>query len=254
MSNELTAPDASIAIGQHIGEPGSVLELIARMAVDPRCDPDKLGKLLDLKERLDNKQAEIDFNKAFSEAKRRMPRITKDGVIDMGAKGKIAFARYEDLNAAIEPIEREFGFTRSFLSDPTEKGVLMIVKLAHAAGYSERSTMQLPPDPGPGRNALQALGSSHSYGKRYLTLNIWDIVCVGADDDAQSVGFIDERQANNIIDMLTGCETDKLKYPALESNFLTFMGAKSVGEILKVDYPKAVQALQSKLRANKEGR
>src|SRR5712671_2893952 len=125
---------------------------------------------MDLQERHETRQAEIAFNKAFGKMQPRLPRIRKDGTVSLGSgKGSYSFAEWEDIDFIIRPILDEYGFTLSFTSEPTDKGVLMVAYLSHELGHSRTSKMQLPPDAGPGRNALQAIGSAQSYGKRYLT-------------------------------------------------------------------------------------
>ena len=226
-------------------EPLSVMSVIARAAQDPRVDVAKMAALLELQERITAKEAEIAFNRAFAQASKRLPKVVKRGLID--PKGsKIPFAKYEDLDAALRPIEAEFGFTRSFCSQPTPTGVLMVVTLRHDAGHSERSTMQLPSDPGPGRNGLQAIGSARSYGKRYLTFDVWNIITQGEDDDATAVGYITDGQMGTIVDMLAACGIDKDE--ARRSQFLKFAGAKIVGEIKAADYDRVMVALRAELR------
>ena len=131
-----------------------------------------------------------------------MPSIAKLGVKDMGDKGRIPYARYEDIDRAIRPIEARHGFARSFRTEPGEAGILLTLVLTHRAGHSVTSTRLMPPDPGPGRNAIQAQGSGESYGRRYATLSLWNIITENIDDDAQRAGWVTEQQANSIEDMI----------------------------------------------------
>lgn len=43
----------------------SLLDIVARAAMDPNVDPQKMNALLDIQERIMNKQAEIEFNIPF---------------------------------------------------------------------------------------------------------------------------------------------------------------------------------------------
>lgn len=233
-----------------VAQPAGVLEVIAAAASDPRVDADKLEKLLALKERIDAKDAEREFNRDFIAAKSEMPRILKQGVIDMGSKGQIPFARYEDLDRAIRPIETKYGFTRCFITEPAkEPGILMTVKVAHRSGHSERSTRFMPPDPGPGRNGMQAIGSASSYAKRYLTIDVWDIVCEGMDNDASKADPLNEQELNNVLTLIDACELNAGQVKA----FLKFAQADTLESIQRFRYPEVLAALQKKL-AIKEGR
>ena len=122
----------------------------------------------------------------------------------MREKGVIPYATYEDVDAAIRPVEAKFGFARTFSTRALEgkNGLMMTLRLTHRAGHAITSERWCPPDPGPGRNDIQAQGSGESYGRRYLTLAVWNIVTVGADDDADSADPISEEQALKIREML----------------------------------------------------
>jgi hypothetical protein len=132
-----------------------------------------------------------------------MPRVVKRGKKDMKEKGVIAYETYEDLDGAIRPIETAHGFARSFATRSGDKsGVILTLRLTHRGGHSITSERYCPPDAGPGRNETQAIGSGESYGRRYLTKSIWNIVTIGADDDANTADPISEEQALTLRGML----------------------------------------------------
>lgn len=244
--DELTVVEGR-AVAQHRESP-TVLEIIQAVASDPRMDVAKLEQLLNLQERMEARNAEMEFNRAMARLQPQLPRIGKHGKIDLGRGKPLTFAKYEDIDAAIRPLLTAEGFTLSFSSEPTDKGVLMTCTLSHSLGHSRSSRMQLPPDSGPGRNALQAIGSSHSYGKRYLVAGILNLVMEGVDDDGNNAeGFITEKECDTLMDMLAECGATG--NPKVQSDFLKYMGAKTVGEIRKADYKKAFEACQAKVRS-----
>lgn len=228
-------------------EEPSHLDIIRELATNPNVDVEKFERLLAMQERMDAKAAEIAYNQAFAKMQPQLPRIKKNGSIDLGKGKPLSFARYEDIDFAIRPILTQEGFTLSFTSEPTAMGVLMTATLAHSQGHSRTSKMQLPPDAGPGRNALQAIGSSHSYGKRYLTAGLLNLVMESGDDDGHTAfGFITEQQADSILDLLAACGAEAK--PELKSKFLSWLKAKAVSEIRKADYQRAVSFLEQKAR------
>lgn len=229
----------------------SLLQAIARAASDPSVDVGKMTALLDMQVRLLARQAEIEFNRDFAAATLQMPHITKRGVIDMGSKGKIAFATYEDLDRAIRPIEAQYGFIRSFSTDKSDTpGVLITLHLRHRAGHAILSTRQLPPDPGPGRNGLQAIGSASSYGKRYLTKDIWNIITDGEDDDATSTGLVTDEQANVLRDLMHQCGMSSETDTAKESRrrFLALAEVASIEQLPAGAFKMVRNQLQFKAR------
>jgi hypothetical protein len=237
-----------------VEQPGAIqraptlIDVFSALARDTSIDVSRIKQLMEMQAQVEAKEAERQYIAAMNRLQPRLPRIIKRGSIEMGSKGAIAFARFEDIMEAIGPLLAQEGFIPSFGSRATDKGVLVVCTLKHAAGHAESSEIALPPDAGPGRNGLQALGSALQYARRYLLAGMLNLVTVNEDDDGKGIGFIDEQQVNNIIDMFAAAEMG----PDSQSKFLTFMGAERVSEIHKRDYAKAINALQAKIRKRQE--
>lgn len=217
----------------------TLLQVIAAAARDPHVDVAKMSALLELKERVEARDAKAQFNAAFARMQKILPRVTKHGVIDLG-KGKIPFAKWEDIDTVIRPILANEGFALSFTAEPSEGRVRMTAHLRHAAGHEETSTMELPPDTGPGRNALQAIGSSHSYGKRYLACDMLNIILEGQDNDGSKAFPLKPEQLEQVENMVAACE---LKGDALR-RFLQYADATSVETIQQHRFDDVMQALK----------
>lgn len=197
--NELVKSDS-----RELARVATPMEMIAAIARDPSIPIDRITALIGLQERMEARESEKEFNRDFAAAMADMPRVAKRGKKDMGGKGVIPYETYEDLDAAIRPIETRYGFARSFSTRISDKGagVILVLTLTHRAGHSTTSERYCPPDPGPGRNDTQAIGSGESYGRRYLTKSRWNIVTVGADDDGDSADPVSEQQALKLREML----------------------------------------------------
>lgn len=238
-------------------ESGSLLAVIAAAARDPHVDIAKMEGLFALQERLMSKQAEIAFNRSMARLQAKLPRITKRGKIEFKNKNgdtqSTPYAKFEDVMDAIGPLLREEGFAFSFGTAPlAEKGGINIsATLTHAGGHSTTASMPLPFDTSGSKNSIQAVGSSLSYGRRYLVFAMLNLITEGEDDDAASHSYIDERQMNNIIDLQAELGWDKK--PLVQKKFLEFMKAKSLSEIFKRDYEKALQALKENIDKAREG-
>lgn len=227
----------------------SILSMIAAAARDQSVDVGKMSALLDFKERVEAKDAEKAFNQAFARIQLKTPRVKKDGCIDFGGKGKIPFATWENVDAVMRPLLSAEGFAQSFRSKATPSGVCVVLVVSHAQGHSETSEMQLPADTGPGRNQLQACGSAMSYCKRYLTLEFWNIVMEGKDDDARGAYPLNAEQLNNILGMVDACELNA----AAVKSFLAFAGADTLETIQQHRYEDCMVALRKKLAKKQEG-
>lgn len=226
-----------------------MLAAIERMA--EKADPETLSKLLDVQLRVMDKQAEMEFNSAFTEMSMRIPRIIKKGSV--GYKDKATqkteeafrFATYEDIDAKIRPVLQEFGFSLSF--DTQERaggGVVVTATLAHRNGHSRSSSISVALDNSGGKNNIQGMGSSSSYGKRYAMCNILNIVTVGEDDDAEGAFCINEGQISEIEQLIIESGTK----PAA---FLKLLKAETLNDIKQKDFARAVNSLKAKLYDSK---
>jgi hypothetical protein len=185
----------------------SLAEGLLRIAADPSVDPARIRELYAIHREMQADQAKAAFAASLRAMQAEMPRVKKNGVISLGAgKGAIPFARWEDIDAIVRPIMRSHGFSVTFSETAvSETGIRWTATWYHEAGHSEQNSISLPPDGGPGRNAVQARGSTNSYAKRYLAEDFLNIVREGADDDGKAGGtkYITEAQADELRMLLT---------------------------------------------------
>jgi ERF superfamily len=233
--------------------PTSILSIIAQAATDPRVDVVKMQALLDMQERVLDRQAEEAFNAALHAAQQEMPRVAKNGTIKMGDKGDIPFATLEDVDAALRPIMQRNGFSISYdMAHKDGGGAVISGTLRHTGGHAKTATIPLALDSGPGRNNLQAMGSTFSYGRRYLLEMFFNVIRTGADDDGKRGGsrFITDDQAETIRDLMR--QAGRQEGPFLDR---LFSGAvRSVEEIEAGAYVVVKNTLDGILaqRAKKE--
>ena len=242
--NAVTKHEAvqDVATTTHKPEPTNMLAVLSQAAQNPAVDVTKLQALLDMQERIENKQARQEFASALVRLQRVMPRVKKNGTVELGSgKGSYKFATWEDMDKLIRPLMLEQGFTFQFDTERREGGGAKVIgTLIHEAGHEKTASVDLALDAGPGRNNLQAMGSTISYGKRYCAELLLNIVREGADDDGTAGGqhFIPNEAANAIAAAL-----HKRNIPLPE--FLDFLGVTSLGEIETKDLPKAKNAIAS---------
>lgn len=238
--------DITIQQQKELAQQPSMIEVIQALAVDERVNVEKLAALMGLQERAEAREAERQFNIDLAAAMAEMPSIRKNAVKDMGTKGSIPYANYEQLDRIIRPIEQKYGFCRIFSTQPLDKpGTLMTLRLLHKGGHAIISTRYQPPDTGAGKNDTQAIGSADSYARRYLTLAIWNIVTVGADDDGVLAGAISQDQADNINALISEIGMSA----AGRAAFFGLADVRTVEEIPQRRYKDIMQALESKRRA-----
>jgi hypothetical protein len=194
MSAVVLADEGQVSVQAHAN---GIMDVIARAARDPNVDIDKMERLLQMQERIQARDAKIAFTEALATMQPLLPIIDRRGRIVIKGKDSkpdqsTAFARWEDISIAITPILSAHGFSLSFRPGVTAEGrVTMTAVLRHRAGFEDEATVILPHDSSGSKNAVQAVGSSNSYGKRYAATAILNIVTIGEDDDGQKAGDAD---------------------------------------------------------------
>lgn len=240
----ITPADSPVATAP---APATLLPTIVRMASDPSIDVAKLQALLNMQERLEARQAEAAFNAAHARVVAQMPRVPKNGVVSLGTgKGGYNFARWEDVDALLRPLMQAEGFSLTFDAQYRDGGgAVVTATLLHSAGHSRTASIPLALDTGAGRNNLQAMGSTLSYGKRYLAEMLFNIVREGADDDGRAGGkqYLSAAQQSELLDLVAATSTDL-------NRFFTAMkiDAQTVAEIDTEDFPRLINALRVKQR------
>ena len=61
--------------------------------------------------------------------------------------------------------------------------------LRHRAGHEEEAEIELPADASGDKNPVQAVGSTMSYGQRYVTRMLLNLTSRGEDDDGAVAGL-----------------------------------------------------------------
>lgn len=196
-----TAEAQQLAPAHAIAAPDSMLAMIERVATDPNADIDKMERLLQMHERLLDRESASAYTAALATMQPRLPSIKERGAIkDRSGNVQSTYALWEDINAAIKPVLNEFGFALSFRTQTDEGMVRVTGVLAHKAGHSEQTEILLPADTSGSKNGVQSVGSSVSYGKRYAAGALLNITTHGEDDDGVLGGQKLDDKAINWID------------------------------------------------------
>ena len=248
---------------------GSLMAAIVAMAKDPDVNVDKLQAILTMQEHMEERAEQRErlaaFNRDFHAMSKRLPVIKRDGTIEYaedkkkpdGAKIKIAsYAKWETIMAAIKPILEEFGFNLSW--DTAQRagdggGLICIGTLRHQAGHQITASIPLPLDSSGGKNNLQGYGSTTSYGQRYTSKMLLNIVYEGEDDDGKRGGmqFVGDKEIAEIRAMFpdAGIATPEQEFRFLEAIGHTHIGNIEMGEMTIVKNILAGRAAGRKQKA-----
>jgi hypothetical protein len=165
----------------------SIMAVISRAASDPAIDVEKLERLMGLYERVNTNNAKAAYAAAFARMQPELPVVGQKGT---NTNTKQKYAKWEDIAEAIAPVLSRHGFSISFRVRNEGGTVSVTGVLMHEQGHSEETSLPLPIDTGAGRNAVQAVGSSVSYGKRYTAGLLLNFVSRDQpDDDGRAAGM-----------------------------------------------------------------
>jgi hypothetical protein len=168
----------------------SLLNVIASAARDPNVDIDKMERLIAMQERVQDRNAKAAYFAALAQMQPGLPVIAeRGGIKDRSGNVQSTYALWEDVNEAIRPALAKHGFALSFRVKRTEAEIIVTGILSHREGHSEETELSLPTDTSGSKNAVQAVGSSTSYGKRYTAYALLNITSTGEDDDGHRAGM-----------------------------------------------------------------
>lgn len=225
-------------------ESATLINIIDRVSQMKDLDVQKLKELLDMQERITDRNALVAFNAAMKAAQAEMPQVVRDA---KNTQTNSRYARYETISEAIQPVITKHGFSLSFGEDDSPKAnhIRIVCDVAHEAGHTKRYHADIPVDNvgmkgSVNKTATHAYGSTKSYGKRYLKCDIFDVAVTDQDDDGNAAGTagLTEEQAGTLIEML-----DSVGAPHAE--FLAWAKVERLSQIPAKDFQKMVAAIKS---------
>lgn len=220
----------------------TVLQIIADVAANPNANPATMRELLDMQKEIMADQSKRDFNAAFIALQRDLPSIRRDGKIEIREKvggervGKVQqatpYATFNNIMKTIKPLLVKHGFALSFETEPMGERLLVKGRL-EGYGHERTTAFPLPAETSGSKNNVQGWGSSMSYGKRYCTIALLNIVSEAPEDRdtdgepnrkslkaAKGGGFVDvpdrplvsEEQVVKLIENIEWCGVPKATF------------------------------------------
>lgn len=227
----------------------SILQMVERVATNPEADMDKLERLLDMQERVLDRESKMAFSRAMSAAQSEMGRVAADAI---NPQTHSKYATYGSLDRAIRPVYTKHGFALSFDTGdaPLPDQVRVMCDVSHIDGYTRSYHVDMPAD-GKGAKGgdvmtkTHAAGAAMSYGMRYLLKMIFNIA-IGEDDKDGNVPVerITEQQAADLESLAEEVGADIPK-------FLKYLKIESLDQLPASWYDTAVKALEAKRKEKK---
>ncbi len=239
-----------------------MLDMIERIATNPKVDITKMQALLDMrnqelarvkaeaKEAKDEAKKEA-FDRAFVEMKPHLPRIAKTKKNDQTHS---SYAPLEDINEQVDPILVKYGFATSANVLSQKDGMVIVeCELLHKEGYSKKCVLDIPLDNVGAKGTvnktdIHATASSITYGKRIGICALLNI-SIGDDKDGnkpQVEELATDSQRQMIAGLFAKMTTDH------QEKFSAIFGG--VAEIKKKHVTKALNKINTTLKAYEESK
>lgn len=241
--------------------PSERFAAIMKLAADPNIDVGKITALIELDRGMQRDQAKREFDTAFAALSAGLPTIKKNGEVKYPEdktkpNGRMLkafnYARYEDILELVAPLLKEHKFQIAFDTEPHSDGKITVIGfLRHAAGHEVSARFgPLMLDTSGGKNNIQAVGSTFSYGKRYVLTALLNLVFEGEDDDGVRGGtiLIDAASVKQLSDMILATSGDEK--PISLDRYLAAMEVETLADIRVEDFQRAQNLLLSRMSAS----
>jgi hypothetical protein len=219
-----------------VSENAAVMAIIERAALNPDVDAAKMDQLFALQEKILSRNARTEYFRALAMMAGAMPAIEEKGKGHNSTK----YAKWEDIQAAITPVLGQYGFALSFRTKVEDKAIRITAILAHREGHTEENELLLPADNSGSKNAVQAVGSSITYGFRYTACALLNIQTGITDDDGKAAGG-DATDEDAVAAFVAKVDQHKASLPRL----LKAVGAETIHGLT----PKQLKDANGKLDA-----
>ncbi|MFG1462314.1 ERF family protein [Xanthobacter sp. DSM 24535] len=235
---------------------GSILGAIMQAAANPAIDADKVERLMAMYRQIRADEARQAYLAALPLMQNELPMIDQNGRIVIKEKGgerviqETKYARWEDINEAIQPVLFRYGFGLSFrLSAAPDGKQIVTCVLSHRDGHQEDTSITLMHDSTGSKNSVQAVGSTISYGQRYTAralTNFQSRAREDRDDDGQSAvgaATISAGQLDSLRALIDDTKADIRK-------FCAHFKIGALIEMPAADFSRAVTMLDAKRKAS----
>lgn len=241
--NELAtveAPEAQVM--QHPVIDATPMDMIDR-AIQSGADVTVLERLMALHERWEAGRARAEFSAARVVAMSEMPPIPMTGLNKHTGK---KYSTIDDIRETTRPVLAKHGMTLSHRTKVEGEKLIVTAVLAHSNGQEDMNELPLPFDGGQQRNAVQAIGSSQTYGERYTASALLGLSRGDQDDDGVAAGKV---AIND--DQLAALQAKIAETGANEAKLCEHFGVNALKDLPRAKYGVADAMLdQKKGKAN----
>ncbi len=199
-----------------------------------------LGKMTDLYERHEKREAEKSFAAALTELQGETIRVQATKAVDVkNGVPRYTFAPYEEIMRTVQPMLTRHGFSVTFDTKIDGDRLYSVCTLTHKAGHSRSNQFAVRFGKPPGSSDAQGDMSTKSYAKRGALCDALNI-SIDHDDDARMIGkAIGTALGDDLESRVKAVGADEVA-------FLMFAGARDYASISDERWPMLVELLKRK--------
>lgn len=135
---------------------------LIQIAIEKGSSVDALEKLMEMQTKWEAKEASKAFKQAMVDFQADKPKLVKTE--------KAHNSKYNPLpkiQEAVDPVLSAHGLTYRWEQEEVDGRIRITCVVSHILGHSERTYLTAPADTSGSKNAIQSIGSTVSYLKRY---------------------------------------------------------------------------------------
>lgn len=238
-----------------------MIQVIERAAANPDVPVEKMERILDMQERILDRQNAQDFAIAMSKAQADMPAIVARAWND---QTKSYYAKLGDIVQSITPVYTKHGISLSFSQGTSEleQHIRVVCDITHQSGYSTQRWIDVPVvNTGlagkVNMTMTHATASAFSYGRRYLVGLIFNLG-IAEDDDGNAAGretkCISDEQVAALEEFFAADAERNKDTEAWREKVYQWAGVESLHDIAAKDYKQVFAGIKKAFEARGAGK
>jgi hypothetical protein len=206
-----------------------------------------LERLIDLHERIQRRNAELEFAGALARFQDQCPAIPRTSsaqiVTKSGGSYGYKYADFEQIVETTRPHLRANGFSFTFDAASRDGQLVVTGTLRHINGHLVTSSFSLPTSASnPGMSEQQKVGAAMTFAKRQVLCSLLGLSLTDPEADGQDPTKMSESQVANLRALLSEVDRDGKTLARL----LALLGVDRLEDALARQYDAAVRSLENK--------
>lgn len=179
------------------------VEGLISQAISTNVSVETMERLLALRNQIKAEAAKESFDTAMAQFQAQCPTIVKTK--EVKTRGGMVAYKYAPIESIVAQVKKPLqnnGFSYKTQIDLTEKGVRATIRVTHAAGHSEETSMEVPLGNKTEIMSLsQVTAAASTFAKRYAFCNAFGILT--GDEDTDGAKFDDSDIAADVVPVVS---------------------------------------------------